>query len=129
MNDKYREITEESGDGVVALTDDCGEVVRFYHIGTIEYKGGWYAFFKPYESLDGVDPDELLIYRIKGDDKSEDLVPLTDDALTEEVYAAFVKELEDDDTEDETVVSRGCCGGRGCAEKGDCNACTGCRKK
>ena len=74
MNDKYREITEESGDGVVALTDDCGEVVRFYHIGTIEYKGGWYAFFKPYESLDGVDPDELLIYRIEGDDKSEDLV-------------------------------------------------------
>ena len=54
---------------------------------------------------------------------------MADDALTEEVYAAFVKELEDDDTEDETVVSRGCCGGRGCAEKGDCNACTGCRKK
>ena len=48
MGEKYRETEAgEENDGVVALTDDSGEVIRFYHIGTIEYKNEWYAFFKP----------------------------------------------------------------------------------
>ena len=31
---------------VVDLVDDEGKVHKCYHIGTIEYKGGWYAFFQ-----------------------------------------------------------------------------------
>ena len=128
MGEKYRETEAgEENDGVVALTNDSGEVIQFYHIGTIEYKGEWYAFFKPVKELDGVDPDELLIYRIEGEGKDEDLVPLGNDALQTEVYEAFMKELEDDD-DDDVVATRGCCGGGACPQKGDCNDCKGCRK-
>lgn len=130
MSEKYRETEAgEENDGVVALTDDSGEVIRFYHIGTIEYKNEWYAFFKPVKELDGVDPDELLIYKIEGEGKGEDLVPLEDDTLQTEVYEAFMKELEEDDGEsDDIVATRGCCGGGDCPQKGDCDDCRGCRK-
>lgn len=130
MSEKYRETEAgEENDGVVALTDDSGEVIRFYHIGTIEYKNEWYAFFKPVKELDGVDPDELLIYKIEGEGKGEDLVPLEDDTLQTEVYEAFMKELEDDDGDaDDIVATRGCCGGGDCPQKGDCGDCRGCRK-
>ena len=127
MNGKCRE-TENNGDGVVALTDNVGEVVRFYHVGTIEHKGEWYAFFKPVEELDGIDPDELLIYRIVERDQGEDLEPVLDDKVQAEVYERFIKEIEDDDDDGAPITTRGCCGGGDCPSQGDCSACTGCRK-
>ena len=45
MNDKYYENGHEENDGFVALTGEDGNVEKFYHVGTIDFKDDWYVFF------------------------------------------------------------------------------------
>ena len=66
MSEKYFDNTEKD-DGTVALTGDDGNVVRFFHIGTIEYKNEWFVFFQPAEPKEGIDPDEVVIFKLSGD--------------------------------------------------------------
>jgi hypothetical protein len=117
MSEKYQENvqTEELTD-VVELTGEQGDVLRFYHIGTIEYKDDWFCFFQPAEPIEGTDPDELVIFKIGAEGEKEVLVPVDDEELLDEVYAEFMRELEDD----EEVYGDGA----GCS--GDCSACSGC---
>ena len=99
---------------VVQLSNDSGELLQFYHIGTIEYNDEWYAFFQPAEPLDGVDPDEIVIFKIGGDSNDEVLLPIGDEELYDEVYEEFMRELAEDDEEG------------GCS--GNCASCSGCSK-
>ena len=73
MNDKFVENEKNEQDGFVALTGEDGSVEKFYHIGTIDYKGEWYVFFQPAEPKNGIDPDELVVFRLSGDEKDETL--------------------------------------------------------
>lgn len=99
MTDNYTEVpqTEEDELDIVELKNQDGKVMKFSHIGTIEYKEKWYAFFQPAEEIEGVDDEEVVIFEITGDDGDETLVPVEDEALLDEVFAEFVKELEADD--------------------------------
>ncbi len=127
MSDRYREVNE-TGNEFVALTDDCGDVVKFFHVGTIEYNGEWFAFFQSAVKLD-CDPDELLIFKILGEGKDEELVPLKEEPLLTEVYNAFLKEIADEEDTSQPLPNTGCCGGGCCESKGNCNVCVGCMKK
>ncbi len=126
------EIVKDLGDGAVAYTAESGEVIKFYHVGTITDEGKWYAFFQPSEKLDGIDPDELLIYEIRGEGREEELLPVTDEQTIERVYAAFIKELEEEDDGKITDNASGCGGCCGCAKKretgGPSTACGKCKK-
>ena len=86
MNDKFVENRKNEEDGFVALTGEDGSVEKFYHIGTIDYKGEWYVFFQPAEPKEGIDPDELVVFRLSGDEKDETLLPIDDEDLLEEFY-------------------------------------------
>ncbi len=123
------EIVKDLGDGAVAYTAESGEVIKFFHVGTITCGGKWYAFFQPGEKLDGIDPDELLIYEIRGEGKNEELLPVTDEQTIERVYAAFIKELEDEDDGDNGESQSGCGGCCGYATKREtCGSSTVCGK-
>ena len=126
------EIVKDLGDGAVAYTAESGEVIKFYHVGTITDDGKWYAFFQPSEKLDGIDPDELLIYEIRGEGREEELLPVTDEQTIERVYAAFIKELEEEDDGEITDNASGCGGCCGCAKKretcGSSAVCGKCKK-
>jgi len=37
---------EEYEDNILELEDDEGNVEKYLHVGTIEYKGEWYCFFQ-----------------------------------------------------------------------------------
>ncbi len=103
MNDKKFKETENENleDEIIELTGDQGEVLKFYHIGTIEYKNEWFVFFQPAEILDGVDPDEVVIFKIGGEEGDEVLLPIDDELLLEEVYNVFISEYEEDDEGEE----------------------------
>ncbi|MBR2336781.1 MAG: DUF1292 domain-containing protein [Clostridia bacterium] len=117
MSDKYQEnVQGEELTDVVELTGEQGDVLKFYHIGTIEYSGDWFVFFQPAEPIEGTDPDELVIFKIGTEGDKEVLLPVEDEALLDEVYAEFMRELEDDDE----VY------GEDTACSGDCSACSGC---
>ena len=110
MTEQYHENAKSDVlDDVIELTSDKGEVFKFYHIGTIEYKDDWFVFFQRAEQLEGVDPDELVIFKLSGDEGNEVLLPIEDETLLDEVYEEFMRELEEDD---------------GCT--GDCAGCSGC---
>ena len=102
---------------VVELIDDEGKVHKCYHIGTIEYKGGWYAFFQPADEEEEDEDDAVTILQIVGEEGQEELVPVEDDKLLDEVFEEFCRIMEEDDDADEaasldTDYEEGC--GCGC---------------
>ena len=87
---------------VVELVDDAGKVHKCYHIGTIQYKDGWYAFFQTADEEEGdEDEDEVTILQIVGDEGEEELVPVEDDALLDEVFEEFCRMMDEEEDEEE----------------------------
>ncbi len=85
---------------VVDLVDDEGKVHKCYHIGTIQYKEGWYAFFQAADEEDG-DEDEITILQIAGEEGAEELVPIEDDDLLDEVFEEFCRMMDEEEEEEE----------------------------
>ena len=87
---------------IVELTTDDGKKLKFYFVGTIEYKGKNYSAFEPAESIDGIEDDDLVIFELAGDDEeTADLLPVEDDALLDEVFEEFCRVLEEDELAEE----------------------------
>lgn len=97
-------------DEVVELTGDNGDVHKFYHIGTIDHKDKVYAFFQPAEEMEGVDPEEVVIFEV-GEEEGT-LLPVENEELLDEVYEAFCDALDEDDCCDDDDDGCGC--GCGC---------------
>lgn len=88
---------EENGE-TVELVDDKGKVMKFFHVGTTQFNEKWYAFFMPAEDIEGTSPDEVVIFNIESDEKGEDvLLPVEDEALLEQVYEQFCREMDEED--------------------------------
>lgn len=86
---------------VVELVDDQGKTHKCYHIGTIEHKNRWFAFFQTADEEESEeDEDSVTILEIVGEEGSEELVPVEDDALLDEVFDEFCRMMEEDEGED-----------------------------
>ena len=91
-------------DDIVILTTDDGKQLKFYFVGTIEYKGKNYSAFEPAEQIDGIEDDDLIIFELSGDDEeTADLLPVEDEALLDEVFEEFCRVLEEDELADEAM--------------------------
>ena len=87
---------------IVELTTDDGKKLKFYFVGTIEYKGKNYSAFEPAEQIDGIEDDDLVIFELAGDDEeTADLLPVEDEALLDEVFEEFCRVLEEDELAEE----------------------------
>ena len=74
-------------EGIVELTSEDGKKLKFYFVGTIEYKGKFYSAFEPAEQIDGMEEDDLVIFELSGDDEeTADLLPVEDEKLLDEVF-------------------------------------------
>lgn len=78
---------------IVELTDDSGRVLKFFHIATLDYEGKPYAFFQAAEEIEGVDPDEVVIFEVSESDGG--LLPVEDEALLDEVFNKFIEEMDE----------------------------------
>lgn len=100
-------------DEIVELTDESGKKMKFYHVGTIEFKNAYYAAFQPAEEIEGVDDDELIIFEVAdGEGEESELLPIEDQDLLDDVYEEFCRVL---DEEEECVCDDDC----------DCDCCKG----
>lgn len=90
-------------DDIVELTADDGRKLKFYFVGTIEYKGKNYSAFEPAEEIEGISEDDLIIFELSGDDEeTAELLPIEDEKLLDEVFDEFCKALdEEEDFEEE----------------------------
>ena len=87
---------------IVELTTDDGKKLKFYFVGTIEYKGKNYSAFEPAEQIEGIEEDDLVIFELSGDDEeTADLLPIEDEALLDEVFQEFCRVLEEDEYAEE----------------------------
>lgn len=103
------EVEEDDGD-LVELVDDQGRVLKFFHVGSLEHKEKWYAFFMPAEEIEGTTEDEVVIFNISKDDKGEEvLLPVEDEALLEEVYEEFCRQMEEEAAAAEATELEGGC--------------------
>ncbi len=92
-----------SGDeNIVELTADDGKKLKFYFVGTIEYKGKNYSAFEPAEEIEGIEQEDLIIFELSGDDEeTAELLPIEDEALLDEVFQEFCRVLEEDELAEE----------------------------
>jgi uncharacterized protein YrzB (UPF0473 family) len=91
-------------DDIVELTTEDGKKLKFYFVGTIEYKGKNYSAFEPAEQIDGIEDDDLIIFELAGDDEeTADLLPVEDEKLLDEVFEEFCRILEEDELADEAM--------------------------
>ena len=89
---------------IVELVTDDGKKLKFYFVGTIEYKGKAYSAFEPAEQIEGIEDDDLVIFELSGDDdETAELLPIEDEALLDEVFEEFCRVLEEEEAADEAM--------------------------
>ena len=86
------ELEEYEEDHIIELEDDEGNVEKFLHIATIDYKGNWYACFIKAE--DEEEENEVAIFLVQGEGEETRLLPIEDDQLMDEVFAEFCNQYE-----------------------------------
>ena len=90
----YNEEEFDEEENILELEDDEGNVERFLHIGTIEYRGEWYCFFQLAEPKTEDEEDEVVMFRLQGEGEDQILLPLEDEQLMDEVFAEFCHQFE-----------------------------------
>lgn len=94
---------EEYEENILELEDDEGNVEKFLHIGTIEYRGEWYCFFQKAEPETEEEEDEVVMFLLKEEEGEQRLFPLEDEQLMDEVFAEFCHQYEDFEDSDEAM--------------------------
>lgn len=103
--DKEKELLEGL-DEPIELFDEEGNKSEFYHIGTMEFEGKNYAFFQPAETVEGADPDDVVIFEI--DEKNQVLLPIEDEEYLEKIFDKFQIEYNEqfaDEEEDADFIN------------------------
>lgn len=102
-----KELTEneeyDEEENILELEDDEGNVERYLHIGTIDYKGEWYCFFQKAEPETEEEEDEVVMFRLVGEGENQELLPLEDEQLMDEVFAEFCNQYEQYEDSDDAM--------------------------
>ncbi len=95
----------EFDEDIVELTTDDGKKLKFYFVGTIEYKGKNYSAFEPAEEIEGLSEEDLVIFEVSDsdDEATADLLPIEDEALLDEVFEEFCRILDEEEMADEAM--------------------------
>ncbi len=94
---------EEYEDNILELEDDEGNVEKFLHIGTIDYRGEWYCFFQKADPETEDEEDEVVMFLLKEEDGEQRLLPLEDEQLMDEVFAEFCHQYEEFENSEEAI--------------------------
>ena len=101
MVTEKEELNVVEEDEIVEFLDDNGKVLKFYHIDTIKYEERYFAFFQAAEEIDGLEPEEVIIYEVTGEPGAEELLPVEDEDLLDAVYEEFCRIMEEDYCDEE----------------------------
>lgn len=96
-----QELLQDEEERIIELEDDDGNVEKFLHIATIDYKGDFYCFFQKAEPETEEEEDEVVMFKL--DNENEMLLPLEDEQLMDEVFAEFCHQYEDFEDADEAM--------------------------
>ena len=100
--EEMKEVYDEE-ENILELEDEDGNVEKFLHIGTIDYKGEWYCFFQKAEPESEEEEDEVVMFLLKEVDGEQRLLALEDEQLMDEVFAEFMSQYENFEDSDEAM--------------------------
>ena len=101
LEDMKNEDYEE--ENIIELEDDEGNVAKYVHIATLEYKGAFYCFFQIAEPETEEEEDEVVIFLLDGEGEDMRLLPIEDEQLLDEVFAEFCNQYEQYENSDEAM--------------------------
>ncbi|MBQ8375202.1 MAG: DUF1292 domain-containing protein [Clostridia bacterium] len=87
-NEEYEE------ENIIELEDEEGNVEKYVHIATLEYKGAYYCYFQKAEPETEEEEEEVVIFALEGEEEDMKLLPIEDEALLDEVFAEFCHQYE-----------------------------------
>lgn len=81
--------TEELGyeDEIIEIENEEGMAIQFYLVGSMDFDGKTYAFFQPAEEVEGVAPEEIIVFEV--DEENEDLIEIADKELEKKILQDF----------------------------------------
>ncbi len=74
-------------DEIIELENDEGVIVQFYLVGSIDYENKTYAFFQPAEEVDGVAPEEVVVFEVG--ENLDELIEIEDKDLEKKLLEEF----------------------------------------
>lgn len=98
-----KEFYDDEEERIIELEDEDGNVDKYLHVGTIEYRGEWYCFFQKAEPESEEEEDEVIMFRLEGEGEEQKLCTLDDEQLMDEVFAEFCHQYEDFEDSDEAM--------------------------
>ena len=99
--EEMNEVMDEE-EGIVELFNEDGQPEKWFHAGTIEYKGAFYCAFQKAEPETEDEEDEVVLYRL--DEENSMLHPIEDEFLLDEVFAEFCHQYENSQDSDEAEL-------------------------
>lgn len=95
-------IVDEEQDEIIVLQDEDGKEIEFNHIATLDYNDEWYIYLQPVELEDGMEDDEMFIFKIEEDKDGNDLFnPVEDEELLQKLYEEYLKECDLEDAKEQ----------------------------
>lgn len=90
------ELLEE--DEVITLYDDNNNPVDFYEVACVEYESEFYVLLEPVEPMDGIEEDEVIIFKIVEQEDGTDIFqPVESEELLNAVFDEYLKSAADHD--------------------------------
>lgn len=97
-------MNEDYGSNFITVTDDEGNEFELEHLDTIQYNGETYMAFYPTVTEEDGEEDEdlgLILMKVIHENGEDLLSTLDSDEETEAVYNEFMKELFDEEDEND----------------------------
>lgn len=96
LNMDMEHLTDEEYEelNILELEDSDGNVEKFLHVATIEYKGQKFCCFQFAEPETEEEEDEIVIFRLEGEGEDAQLFEIEDEAELDEVFAEFCAQYE-----------------------------------
>ncbi len=74
-------------DEIIELENEDGTLVQFYFVGSIDFQNKTYAFFQPAEEVDGVAPEEIVVFEVS--ENEGELFEIEDKDLERKILEEF----------------------------------------
>ena len=105
IDDAKEYSAEELGyeDEIIEIENEEGMLIQFFNVGTLDFNGKTYAFFQPAEEVEGIAPDEILVFEF--DETTGELLKIEDKELEEKLLQDFANEYLGEYVNEEDYLS------------------------
>ena len=96
MENVIDKLFDENNNDLIVLFNEKGEEISFEQIAIIPIKKDVYFILKPVIPLEGMSPDEGLVFELKNDGTNEYIMLVVDENIIDEVFNVYDSLIEEE---------------------------------